>query len=155
MGSPKPHSDFYQKCLRRGGELHSEYSILWDESYKPELWDISEMTQWNWVLSIAHPNYTFSHDHIQGFRQLYKDVYKPQLWIQAIEINTKASKNWVRAILEMKQEYGNELQITFGSDCHRLWKPDDKHGDLWFENDFLSKWVIEREFWDFREKLWI
>jgi len=155
MDSRKPHSDFYRKCLKRGGDLYWEYSVAGDENYKPELSDISEMIQGQGVLSIAHPNFTFSRDGIQGFRDLYRDVYRPQLWISSIEINTKASANWVKAILEMKEEYWNELQLTFGSDCHRLWKPDDKHGDLWFENQFLDGEIVKREFRDFREKLWI
>gem|GEM_PF-6457096 len=46
----------------------------------------------------------------------------------------------------MKEYYGVELQLTFGSDCHRLEKPDDKHGDLGFENSFLDEKVVKREF---------
>lgn len=151
----KPHSDFYRKCLRRWWELYSTYSVWWDESYKPELWDISEMTHWEWILSIAHPNFTFSYDGIRGFLELYKAVYAPQLWISAIEINTKASKKWVEAILGLKQEMWDDLQLTFGSDCHRLGKPDDKHGNLWFENEFLSDDLIRREFEIFCNRLWL
>lgn len=155
MNSPKPHSDFYKKCLRRGGIFYPKYSVAGNENYKPELSDISELIGWEGVLSIAHPNYTFSRDRIRWFRELYRDVYRPQLWIAAIEINTTASKKWVEAILEMKEEYWDELQLTFWSDCHRLWKPDDKHWDLGFENQFIPEGLIETEFWSFREKLWI
>jgi histidinol phosphatase-like PHP family hydrolase len=155
MNSPKPHSDFYRKCLKRGGPLYAVYSVAGDEDYKSELWDISELIGGEGVFSIAHPNYTFSRDRIRGFQELYRGVYRPQLWISAIEINTTASKKWVHAILEMKEEYWDELQLTFGSDCHRLWKPDDKHWDLGFENEFLDEEVVKREFWGFREKLWI
>jgi len=155
MDSRKPHSDFYRKCLKKWWDLCREYSVVSGAEYKPELGDISEMTQWEGILSIAHPNYTFSRDKIRGFRELYHEVYRSQLWITAIEINTTASRKWVEAILEMKQEYWNELQLTFWSDCHRLWQPDDKHGDLGFENEFLPEWVVRKDFWNFREKLWV
>jgi len=149
----KLHMSFYTLCLKRSGALYWEYGIEIDE-YEPELKQVSEIVQdTGGVLSIAHPNFTFSRAGIQGFERLYREVYQ-KLWIQAIEINTRASKKWVDAILSLKSEFGDSLQLTFGSDCHRIGKPDDKHGDLGFENDFVSQQIMSSELYNFREKLW-
>lgn len=150
----KPQSIFYNKCLKKGGDLYAVYGADCNESYKPQLRDIVEMTRDTWILSFAHPNYTFDRAGIRWFTEMYQDFYLPQMWLRTIEINTRASKKWVDAILWV-QGNTSDTQLTFWSDCHRLWKPDDKHWDLWFENRFLDEETIRREFWDFRDKLWI
>ena len=45
--------------------------------------------------------------------------------LNAIEINTCATKEWVDAILEAKNKYG--LYLTFGSDFHKENHVDGKH----------------------------
>lgn len=146
---------FYKWFLNKWWRFYDDFlAERWWEYFKPELWDIAQLVAWKWILSFAHPNFTFESQQITWFLELYRNFYLPSLWITAIEINTRASKKWVEAIIWLKEDIPN-IQLTFWSDCHRLWKPDDKHWDLWFENDFLVEEVVSREFWNFRERLWI
>ena len=143
--------NFYKRCMKRDGDLYGEY---WKEiaEYEPQISRVAEIAKDEWVLSIAHPNFTFERDWIQGFRKLYEQVYKP-FGVSAIEINGKASRAWVEAILDMKDIYGDELQLTFGSDCHNIGTPDNKHEDLGVMNPHIPVWLIEREMDMFREKV--
>lgn len=142
---------FYRDFLNKWKILHTTFHAeRWRWYFKPQLADIADITRWEWVLSFAHPNFTFERQDIRWFLELYRDFYLPSLWISAVEINSKASQEWVWAILDLDKE-----QLTFGSDCHRLGKPDNKHGDLWFENNFLDAELVQREFWNFRDRLWI
>lgn len=148
-------SDFYRWFLNKSWKLHLDFiSQRGHEYFKPALKDISELLQWNGILSFAHPNFTFERQHISWFLELYREFYLPKLWISAIEINTLASNKWVDAILTLK-ENNPDIQLTFGSDCHEIRSSDKKHGDLWFENNFLDEAIIQREFHNFRGILWI
>lgn len=150
----KLHMDFYSRCLKRTGDLYGEYGVEIEE-YEPEIATISEIARdTGAVFSIAHPNFTFARSGAGGFEKLYESVYR-ELWIKAIEINTRATKRWVDVILWLKEKYAEELQLTFGSDCHRIGKPDDKHGDLGFENIFVPEEVLQREVEGFTERVWL
>jgi len=142
---------FYYKCMKRNGPLYPEYSIEVEE-YEPQISDVATIAKDQWVLSIAHPNFTFSREKMKGFRKLYEEVYRP-FGIHTLEINGKATKKWVDAILDIKAQYGDDLQLTFGSDCHNIGKPDDKHEDLWVQNPYVSDEIMQREMNQFREKL--
>ena len=145
---------FYHQCMKRAGPLYWEYGIEIDE-YEPEISDVAGIaTTDKWILSIAHPNFTFSREKMKWFRELYEDIYRP-FGIQAVEINGKATKKWVDAILDMKLQYGDELQLTFGSDCHNIGRPDDKHEDLGVQNQYVPADVMQREMNQFRERLWM
>lgn len=148
----KLHRGFYNLCLKRSGRYYQEYGVEIEE-YEPELEKLLEIVQDTWgILSIAHPNFTFARAWVRGFVQLYEEVYRP-LGITAIEINTRATKKWVDAILALKDKYGDGLQITFGSDCHQIGKPDDKHGDLGFENWSVWEDIIISEMKNFRAQI--
>ena len=69
-----------------------------------------------------------------------------------MEVNTRATKKWVEAILLLKSLYPN-IQLTFGSDCHRVGLPDEKHGDLGFFNPHIPEAIVRWEFEKFCEKL--
>jgi histidinol phosphatase-like PHP family hydrolase len=147
----KPHQEFYNRCLKRKGDLYQEYAVEIDD-YEPEVEILGqEAKKERAILSIAHPNFSFSREGIHWF--LEKFPHYKELWVNAVEINTRATKKWVDAILWLKAQYGDDLQLTFGSDCHRIGKPDDKHGDLWFENNFVPSEVVEREMERFQESL--
>lgn len=148
----KLHMDFYNRCLKRAGDMYGEYGVEIEE-YEPEIATISEIARdTGAVFSIAHPNFTFARVGVKWFEKLYEQVYR-NMWVTAIEINTKATKKWVDAILWLKEKYGDGLQLTFGSDCHRIGKPDEKHGDLWFENAFVPDKVLENEVLQFQKTL--
>lgn len=142
---------FHHKCMKRTSPLYKEYWVEVAE-YEPEISDVADMTKDQWVLSIAHPNFTFSREKMQWFRKLYEEVYRP-FGISALEINGKASRKWVETILDMKTEYGDDLQLTFGSDCHNIGKPDDKHEDLGVQNPYVEPEIITREMNLFKERL--
>jgi len=143
--------NFYKKCMKRDGELYHIYGKEIEE-YEPAISDTAEIAKDQWVLSIAHPNFTFSREGIGWFMKLYEEVYRP-FGIHALEINAKASRKWVEAILWLKDKYKDGLQLTFWSDCHNIWIPDDKHEDLWVMNPYISDGLIEREMNVFREKM--
>ena len=145
--------NFYKRCMKRDGDLYDQYGKEIQE-YEPAISDVAEIAKDEWILSIAHPNFTFSRDGIRWFRELYEEIYKP-FGIHAVEINGKASRKWVEAILDMKNKYGDDLQLTFGSDCHNIWRPDDKHEDLWVQNQYVPVEIMEGEMNVFREKIWL
>ena len=103
--------DFYNRALKRTGDLYREYGVEIEE-YEPELKTISEIVENNGILSIAHPNFTFARTGARGFEKLYEGVYR-EIGIKAMEINTRATKRWVDIILQIKEKYGDELQLTF------------------------------------------
>ncbi len=147
----KVHQEFYNRCLKRRWELYNQYGIEIEE-YEPDVLDLKEHAS-DAILSIAHPNVSFSKEGIKGFLEKFP-LYQ-ELGVNAVEINSRATKKWVEAILHLQKEQGDKLQLTFWSDCHRIGTPDDKHGDLGFENNFIPNEVIGREFDKFREKLGI
>jgi len=135
---------FYTRCLKQKWDLYEIYGTRIEE-YEPQISDIATLTKNdNGILSIAHPNYSFSKDGVEKFMKLYREVYQP-MWINAIEINTRALKRWVEGILILKQEFWDNLQITFGSDCHHIGIPDQKHGDLWEQNPYIDEEIKQRE----------
>ena len=146
------HTQFYNLCLKRKWTLYDTYAVEVDE-YEPEvetLWAIA--TSRNAILSIAHPNFTFSREGIAWFLEIFPLYYS--LWVNAIEVNTRATKKWVEAIILLKSLYPN-IQLTFGSDCHRVGLPDEKHGDLGFFNPHIPEAIVRWEFEKFCEKLGI
>lgn len=149
----KTHKDFYERALKRRGDLYEMCGVEVEE-YEPEIETLGLVAkEENAILSIAHPNFSFSREGIHGFIDRVHQ-YK-ELWINAIEINTRATRKWVEAILSIKEQFWPDFFLTFGSDCHQIGKPDDKHGDLGFENVFIPNDMVEREIERFQEKLLI
>lgn len=145
----KPHSALYTKYLKKGWLLRPN---IWN--YEPSTAVIAEIAEADgWVLAIAHPNFSFSHEGAGEFARLYDERYR-KLWIKAIEINTRATKRWIDVIMAKKATHWDGLQVTFGSDFHQE-KLDDKHGDLGFENQFVSPEFMIREVWNFQDRVWI
>lgn len=58
----KPHQEFYNRCLKRKGNLYSQYAVEIDD-YEPEVEILGqEAKKEGAILSIAHPNFSFSRD---------------------------------------------------------------------------------------------
>lgn len=130
---------FYEQCLKRGWAL---YDIYWYESeeYEPSVEQAVDevVTKAGWIISMAHPNVTFSETKwwIPEFQRTIWNYVKK--WINGIEINTMASPEWVHEILAARQKY--DLILTFGSDCHNIgydWA-DGKHSTIWKKNPNMS-----------------
>ena len=116
------------------------------ERYEPnieELWKIITKKEW---LFLAHPNFTFKDNFLwfYEFIENYKDI------ITWIEINSKASKNWVEKIIEVSEE--NNFIITFWSDSHWEWE-DEFHWKLWSMNPHVSEELVEVNHKKFLKKL--
>lgn len=125
---------FFLHFLKEWWELNLEYSIKIPE-YEPTVEDVGELANLSKaVLSIAHPNFTFEKLWINWFEDSIPKYV--ELWINAIEINSLASKKWLEAIYDIKKKYN--LLITAWSDNHNIWYNDAKHWHFWFLNPLLS-----------------
>ncbi len=140
--------DFYNNFLKNGWKFYPEYLVI-VPNYEIEVETCCDIkSQVDWILSIVHPNFTFKKwiSEFEASLPMYIDK-----WVNAIEINTKASIDWVRAILKAKDRYW--LYLTFWSDCHELWCVDDKHNDLWDLNPFLDYDFVKSEFEKYQDKI--
>jgi len=138
--------DFIARCLKKWWDL----SYIWWQQI--ELYEPSVSRIWKLVnnkkyfLSLAHPNFTFRNDE-EWFLK-FIDYYKDKLnWI---EINSQASEEWVKLIIDTSIKYW--MILTFWSDSHHVWR-DSKHWDLWDMNKFLTEDIIEENFEDFLYEL--
>ena len=140
--------DFLYDCLKREGE----YAWIGAPSvpnYEPLVELCGEIAQENnALLSIAHPNFTFS----KGM-DCFDTIMVPyvEAGVRGIEVNPSASPEWIEAILRVKERF--DLVLTFGSDCHFKHSPDGKHSMLGELNPFIDPVIIEKEFQRFREIL--
>lgn len=142
------HNWFYYNCMKSEWKYYKQFEIK-NIIYEPkleEIWILAK--QDNAVLSIAHPNFTFK----EWIKKFEKELpYYIEKWINAIEINTKSSKDWVESIIKLKEKYN--LILTFWSDCHQIWKTDDKHWSFWDINTSLSQEILKENLNSFRKKL--
>lgn len=110
-----------------------KFWIVWD--YEPSLEVCNEVKEKNnAILSIAHPNVTFK-KWVQEFQEVLP--YYVEKWINAVEINPLADKNWLKAIFEAKKRF--DLILTAWSDNHLIWHMDNKHWDFGKLNPLLSQ----------------
>ena len=141
---------FYDNCMKEWWKFYDDYKVDMD-NYEPKLKEIWELAkQDNAILSIAHPNFTFK-KWIEEFQE--ELPYYLEKWVNAIELNAKISKDWVQAIMELKEKYN--LILTFGSDCHRIWLDDDKHATFWTVSSFITQEILKENLGKFKEKIWI
>ena len=115
------------------------------ERYEPslkKLWEITKKT--NDFLSLVHPNFTFENDinWFYKFIENYKDT------IHWIEINSKASKEWVQIIKETALKY--DLILTFWSDSHDF-TDDKRHWNLWDMNEYIDEEEVNENIYRFKK----
>ena len=147
---------FYEECFKREWKLYEKY---WFEArdYEPSVEDtVEEVAEKSrGIVALAHPNVTFSEHKwwIPEFERTIGDYVDK--WVNAIEINAKASAEWISQILEIWERY--DLILTFWSDCHSIWYDgrDGKHGTIWQINPLIETEIYEQNFWRFEETLWI
>jgi len=138
--------DFIQKILKRTWEFRE---IGWEEiePYEPtveKIWSISRLN--NYFLSLAHPNFTFKND-IEWFLKFIEEYQDKLNWL---EINSKASEEWTKLIVDTSVKYW--LILTFWSDSHYNWE-DSRHWDLWDMNKYVDEELVEEHFEDFLYEL--
>lgn len=130
-------SKVMQEYLKDWWILYKKYglkfSVIWD--YEPSLEICNKIKQKNnAILCIAHPNITFK-KWIKEFEEVLP--YYIEKWINAVEINSVASKKWLEVIFKAKEKFN--LILTAGSDNHKIWEIDEKHWNFWKLNPFLDK----------------
>lgn len=130
---------FFEMFLK---EVWEHYQIYWLKywidvpEYEPNIEVCSLLAKTNnAIISIAHPNLSFKKEGLEYFKKIYP--YYVENWINGIEINSKASIEWIEAIYEFKKKYS--IIITAWSDNHHIWEVDNKHSDLWELNPLLRE----------------
>lgn len=140
--------DFYNIFIKKWWDFYNDYWIKWSkyEIDVEDSWDIRKKV--DWILSIAHPNFTFK-KWISEFRNSIESYIDK--WVNAIEINSYTTKIWIEEILKAQKKY--DLFLTFWSDCHKLWFNDWKHNGLWELNTNISEDFIKGEFNKYKNKI--
>lgn len=131
--------NIYQEGFKREGKYTKIVSLPEElPPYEPTLASVTrELDMENAVVSVAHPDKTF--ESIEEFRARIGGLIEQ--WVNAVEINSDASEDWVRAIAMVRKEY--DLIFTFGSDVHNLrWVGENKKvlGNM---NPFVTRWAAE------------
>lgn len=141
---------FYLKFLKRGWEKFDKYAVIINDYEVPIETCLDFVNKTSWVLSMAHPNVTFRKWWIEEFERVLP-YYIENSWINAIEINAKATKIWVESILKNKEKYW--LYLTFWSDFHKDWLDDWKHWYFWEQNEFISSELLKESFLEYEDKI--
>lgn len=137
---------FIQNFLKRKGQF-SQYWFVKMAEYEPIIEDCTNGIKENsWIISLAHPNNNLT---IQEFEN--RIPYYIQSWLNAIEINSMASAEWVNTIQKYKEKYW--YIITLWSDCHFEDTKDGKHAEFGELNWFVSKKLKNQYIEEFREYL--
>ncbi|QFR39650.1 hypothetical protein A9Q91_05515 [Candidatus Gracilibacteria bacterium 28_42_T64] len=140
---------FLKECLRQSGKF-GEIGSVQVENYEPAIEEAGKIASDNFgVLSIAHPNFSFSDEGTHGFIESFSDYH--DRGVNAIEINALASPEWIEAILKIQKKFN--LILTFGSDCHEIGKRDKKHGSLGDINPHIDQDFIKAHFKVFHKKV--
>jgi len=158
-------NSFYKECFKREWTLYDQYGYEVAD-YEPSVETTIQEVVWkSWgLVSMAHPNVTFDNNKwgIAEFERTMWDYVEK--WLNAVEINTMASMQWVQAILEVREKF--DLILTFWSDCHMIWYDgrDGKHASIWVINPFILQsegelqdllwyWAYDRNFERFLDTL--
>lgn len=138
---------FYIKYLKKWW-IHSKLFYATIPRFEPNLQVLNQIRlSNNAVVSLAHSNFSFW--SIDEFNDKLPNFVIN--WVNAIEINAKATLDWVTAIIKASHEH--DLFLTFWSDCHFIWNFDNTHWDFWVQNPFVSQGFQEREFNRYRDLL--
>lgn len=150
-GEAIPLEEFYQKFLKKWGENYEQFAVRIGD-YETSLEDAHRYRkQVDGILSLAHPHVTFKKWLIEEFESVLP--YYVENGVNAIEINSKATKEWIDAILKAKERFG--LYLTFGSDNHKMGHSDNKHGEFGEVNSyFAGSDLVEKYFSEYKTKLW-
>lgn len=137
--------NFLLRCLKTEGDFSYIWSVLIPE-YEPSLELIWKLAKENSaVLSLAHPNFKLTQEEFKS-----KIEYYLSLWVNAVEINSQATEDRVKLILDFQKIY--KYILTFWSDCHFKTYSEDKHSELGFSNPYFSEEITESNFKRFKEK---
>ena len=151
--------EMIKKLLKRWWQYASIWAPDIPEYVKPISYVWPMLKKCNGIYAIAHANLTFEEynkstsdlstnetKHLENFIQ--ENLIH---WINWIEINATAQKDWVKFIIEVWKKYN--LFFTFWSDFHN--KKDEVHWNLGDINPFVSPEFVTAETKKVLEKLQI
>ncbi len=141
--------EFLKYFLRDSWEFSKFWCIKVPE-YEPSIEQCVKevINNSNWILSLAHPNFSFEREWLQRFIEKFWSYV--DMWINAIEVNTKASKIWVETILNLSKKYN--LIVTFWSDSHS--SKSQKHWKFWEMNPYIDSELVKEQLKKFKTELW-
>lgn len=140
---------FFNSYFKTSGDKFGEFWIKIPD-YEPTIEECKIFKEKSHgILALPHSNFTFK-GGIEEFEQQLPH-YIETGWINALEINCRATQEWVNVIIKAKNKYG--LYITFWSDCHKTGNSDEKHGELWEKNPNLSWDFITKSFSEYKHLL--
>ncbi|MDD4151429.1 MAG: hypothetical protein PHR68_02335 [Candidatus Gracilibacteria bacterium] len=140
--------EFYRQFLKKGGKFsHVGWIKLPD--YEFDLKEITSHISSDNIFSLAHPNLTFE-NNISYFKEKVKKLV--EFGLNAIEINSIASKEWIEEIIKLQKKY--DLILTFGSDCHFREDFDGKHREIFKLNPFLTEKIVNENYEKIMKKLY-
>lgn len=147
---------FYEECFKREGKLYETYGFEVPD-YEPSVEQVVDevVCSAGGIVSLAHPNVTFN-ENKWGIAEFERTIGNyVEKWVNGIEINTMASRDWVESIWEICKKY--KLVLTFWSDCHMIWYDwqDKKHSSIGIMNPYIPEEELEVNFWKFQKRLWI
>lgn len=126
---------FIRECLKDEWRYPFVWAVTIPE-YEPEIWFSWILAKENdAILSLAHPNWKLTKEKFEERIGHYIEK-----WINAVEINSKASKWWVKLIMKYQKIYWYIL--TFWSDCHFKPYTDGEHWDMWDLNPFIDEFTV-------------
>lgn len=131
--SQPDRTGFLRECLSREGR--NPIGAVEIPEYEPTTEEASRvMKNTGGVIAIAHPN--FSWERYGGIAGLQQDIAQlVEHGVMGIELNSLATLEWARVILEIRERYN--LLLTFWSDNHGEKTPSKKHGLLWQLNPYF------------------
>jgi len=136
----------YDTFLREFLREDWDYWIIWWRIkcyFLPSIDDIRKnLDTSRTIISLAHPQDIFKNTH-----EMTENIaFYIDKWVNAIEIDSQTSKNWVHAIMHIKKEYN--LVLTTWSNSHRD-DTDEKHDEIWAQNPELNNSVINENYKQF------
>ncbi len=137
--------EFLKRFLRNEGD----YAHIWSatvEEYTPLITDVIDKVHdtW-WILSIAHPNFSFKSEEFKS-----RILHFLDLWTDAIEINTRATEEEVKTIIELS---GDWSILTFWSDCHFTPYSEEDHWSFLEMNPYVSEELVRQNIEKIRKRL--
>jgi predicted metal-dependent phosphoesterase TrpH len=153
---PKGHEDFYRQIFEEDWEYRKSCKVEGFQNYKPSVAEVTRYLPKGTIIALPHLQISFRKDFEEGNIEKIKNLVEHCIsngWINAIEINSKASKKDVETILSLADEY--KLILTMWSDNHWIWHSDSRHWELWEQNEHLDQLLINKIAKNFLLRLWI
>jgi len=129
------------ECLQPWSPHYENFDVQvpYYEPSVEHIWSLAH--QQSWILSIAHPNFSFADIWPDWFEKVFPQYY--EMWVNAIEISSFADIKWLSVIYRLAKKYN--LTLTIWSDNHILWQPDKTHANFWELNPVIvgMHWEVD------------